>query len=258
MKRWFPNPIPAIVTQGDYERCDLTLHAGSNQNEFLEEFGKLVVTYYLAPLEAIIASGLVPTINLEVVTRRLFTNLDNVTEVFKTFGGEVLATWAEESFSSHTIERRPKPHDSTPCFDAIALGHDTHGNIYLCFIQTKTTQSNVTNNTSSAAVDLGKLDDGHFDIELAGALEEIAERQPVPDKKKAILKALIDPSCRRFKIVVLHEIQAPKTVLSRYSHNVRGDRCRRNASFFQLPSWNRSWRKIGKSAYAKVNNAGSS
>jgi hypothetical protein len=252
MKRWFSIPSSNIIVRGDFERVDLILNAGSKQQHFLKVFGERVVDIYLAPLNSLTTSGLLSESDIKRVTRRLFTESNAVTESFIRFAGEVISAWAEESFTKHTIVRRPKPHDSTPCFDAIALCYDKNRNLYLCFIQAKTTEANVAANANSSAVDLGKLDSGDFDIELAGAIEEIAERLHNPSDKEKVLKALIDPMCRRFRIVVLHSIKAPRALLGRYCDHVLGDRCRRNASFLQLAQWDSSWKLIGDAAYAKI------
>jgi hypothetical protein len=257
MDRWFISPVPTIAESGDFERSDLILDAGKNQREFLKEFGHLVIDYYTAPLRSLIALGTVPSLDLPAITRRLFTESGDTTEVFRTFAGEVLAVWVEQSFTHNAIERKPKPHDTTPCFDAVSLGQD-QGKAFLCFIQAKTTSSNIQNNANSAAESFGKLDSGEYAIELADAVEEVAGRQPNEDDKKAILKTLIDPSCRRFRVVIIHEIEAPDVALSKYCNHVPGDRCRRHASFLQLLEWEQSWQSIGRSAYAKVNAAGSS
>lgn len=252
MKRWFPNPSCNLVARGDFERGDLILDASDKQQKFLKEFGERVLECYFAPLNSLAASGLLSASDIARITKRLFANSGDVTDDFVTFAGEVLSAWAEESFTQHTIVRGPKPHDSTPCFDAVALGYDENGNIYLCFIQAKTTESNVAANANSAAVDLGKLDSGEYDIELAGAIEEIAERQPNTVDREKILKAFVDPMCRRFRIFVLHGVKAPGTLLGQFCNHIQGARCRRNASFLQLSQWAKAWQVIGDAAYAKT------
>jgi len=185
-----------------------------------------VIPYYLECLSCYLYDDFVNVklddADINRITKRLLNKPSTITDDFVTFAGEVIATWAEEPFAKHTIVRPPKPHDSTPCFDAVALGHDDNKNLYLCFVQAKTTEANIVGNANSPAVDLGKLDSGDFDIELAGAIEEIAERQPNPIDKERVLKAFVDLMCRCFRIVVVHGVKAPCILLGQYCDQIQG------------------------------------
>lgn len=248
MKRWLPDPTISIATKGDFERWDLPLKSSSDQVGLLYEFGKRVVNTYLAPFEAMQLLALPKeSLSWGKVTRRLFDSNGNVSDLFVRFAGEVLAAWAEESYTSHEIARPPRPHDSTPAFDVITIKRDNE-KLYAYFVQAKTTESNIHDNASDAAQKFGKLERGDYYVELAAALEEIAARRPNDEEKRAILRAIIDPSVRRYRIVVTHGDAPPETVLTKFYEYVAGERVRRAASFFQLPDWANAWRIVGKAA----------
>jgi hypothetical protein len=191
------------------------------------------------------------SLNLTEITKRLFDSSGNVSDLFVRFAGEVLAAWSEESYTSRVIARSPKPHDSTPAFDLITVERED-GKLYVHFLQAKTTESNIHNNANDAAQKFGKLERGDYYIELAAALEEIAARRPSYGEKRAILRALIDRSVRRYRIVVIHGDVPPATVLSKFDEHVGGDRVRRAANFFQLPDWTNAWQTIGEGAFAEA------
>lgn len=252
MKRWLTDPTISIATNGDFERWDLTLISEKNQLEFLREFGRRVVSAYLAPLRVMPLLALpLGSLSLPQITKRLFDSSGNVSEIFLRFAGEVLAAWAEESYTSREIARPPKPHDSTPAFDIITIEREDN-RLYVYFLQAKTTESNIHHNANDAVQKLGKLERGDYYVELAAVLEEIAARRASYWEKRAILKALYDRSVRRYRIVVTHGDTPPARVLTKFDEHVRGDRVRRAANFFQLPDWGNAWRTIGEGAIAEA------
>jgi len=252
MRRWLPDPTVSIATKGDFERWDLLLGSAKDHPEFLREFGRRVVRAYLEPFRVMPLLALpLESLSLPQITRRLFDSSGSISEVFLRFAGEVLAAWAEESYTSREICRPPKPHDSTPAFDVITIERE-HNGLYVHFLQAKTTESNVHDNANDAARKFGNLEQGHHYVELAAALEEIAARRVSHWERRAILRALIDQSVRRYRIVVTHGNAPPATVLSNFDQHVVGQRARRAANFFQLPDWTNAWRTIGEGAIAEA------
>ena len=249
MRTWFTGPAKSFVTNGQYERWDLVLDAGDDQSQFLNEFGHRVIQMYLAPFKSFTLLAIREfKFDLAKQRSRLFDKSGNATQTFESFAGEVLAVWAEESYTLNTIVRSPRPHDATPAFDAIALENDGDS-WYVRFLQVKTTQTYAGDNANEAARALGGLDDSNYDIELMAILEDVAARQPDESKKRAIIKGLI-PAMRRYRVVVLHEGPAPPVVLTNFDQHIRGDLSRRSAAFLQLPNWQVAWIEISRAGYA--------
>lgn len=252
MKHWLPQPTESVANNGDFTRCDLTLEAQDRQKEFLAEFGCRVIQHYVAAFRNLSCLGITwHHLDATRICRRIFDANRNHTDVFVRFAGEVLAAWAEESFTANVIARPPVPHDTTPAFDAIALEREGDS-LYLRFIQAKTTREDAGGNANAAAVRFGQLDGGAFDIELMAALEEIAEHQTHQEDKARVLKCMVDPSARRYRIVVVHGETAPQSVLGAYDTHVRGDQARRAATFLRLPNWEEAWNLVGATARAEA------
>jgi len=251
MKRWFQPPPVTDVHRGDYRRWDLGLDSASDRVQFLEALGRRVIETYLAPLEYLSGGRTAIKIDVTEFVDRLFDPSGNVSDEFVSFGGEVVAAWADESFAGRTLAMPPAPHESRPAFDAISLAEDQEG-IYICLIQGKTTPHNASNEANLGARQLGRLERGDFQRELAAALESIARRMPDSGAKKSLLRALTDPSRRRYVVSTVHEQQPPTDVLGNYDRHIPGAFVRRTASFIRFNPWQAAWQAAGNSAHVEA------
>ncbi len=238
MREWFDTPTNHVEAIGDYSRWGFDFDDATDQAAFLERFGKAIRDIYLAPLR-LLAEGTSLPIDLTKAAARLTGH----TDLLMTFGAEVLATWADAAFFGRWPALAPAAHESRPAFDSITVGTDGVG-LYVCMIQAKATQDNIGRNANTAAIKLGRLDRGDFQLELASALEMIALRSSDGETRKALLRALADPGRRRYLVAVLHEAPSPGAVLTNYAVHITGDQSRRNAAFIRCNPWLSTWTSI--------------
>ena len=250
MNRWLPPPNVSVSTHGDYERWELLLDAGDRQDDFLGDLGNRVIDAYMIPFHALRTIG-IGSLDMERACGRLFDGEGHPTDTFVEFAGEVIAAWAEQSYARNDVVRDPVPHDTTPVFDALAIERE-HGNVYVRFVQAKTTESYPATGANEAVVKFGKLEAGAYFRELTTALEDVASCLTDANEKRAVLRASIDPAVRRYRIVVTHGVEAPPRAPTNFNTHVTGNRSRRGTTYLKMSEWDAAWTLVGEKAREKA------
>ena len=251
MRRWFDEPNKEIYAEGDFGRWNLDLEQASEPNEFLRELGRRVIVTYINPLEYLRGGDVMISLDVTRFAERLLSSDGSPPDTFVTFTGEVLAAWADESLERRRVGLPPSAHQNIPSFDAINIGRDATG-IYICLIQAKTTRDNVSGEANLAARQLGRLEKGEFQHELAAALEQIATGLDNPSERRSLMTCLLNSSRRRYAILVIHEIERPERLLTNYDRHIPGPTEKRSAGFIQFGRWDEYWQLVGDTARAEA------